>query len=625
MSHAVQRSTTPWRDSSPGPLSCSFRRHCAVLVGFGSFAVSAWQMTARQRRAGARAIIEAPEVFTGRIPRRVRGRSPAALAGYELPMGLLGFPGMGWLFAGFSFTASILLLAGPAVTWAVIPLAFSPFGQGPLSTIGWKVELVWIPATALVSTLLLYRAQRRRRILLEGPRPPAPRRHRGRGYRTRVSIAAGTIVLLLISLPFVPAVAGVGGSSIRYAYQTRFTPDIVGQFLGTRHGPVKLFTWQEPQSPYPADALRVHSADVRALVARAAAVDDPAAYGLYDLDKSTRVSLTRALRDGAAARARATTPLAPGAVHVRRHAPGDVRGPGLRVPHRGPTRRAGDADQLIRERLRASNRGLAPPRCRCSRRLAVRVPPGAIVLAAAGGAKGALGSRLCLLRSCHRVRGRRPASGVEPGALPFVLHRRRSAHRCVPRRGLRLAVASPEGQRRPARRSRGRQYRGGRFRLARPCQRARARDHGQWEAAGQRRAGRACLPVGCRLQLGWNRGPDRRIAVLDRPTPSRQRQRLDRLGRARRRSRDGALAHRRLLARVSRAGRRDRAHVLRVHVRRAKDRAQAGSQTRGLPRQGRLWRDDDRRASPPGLCRGDQPGTPHPHAWTASAPSRRES
>ena len=40
-----------------------------------------------------------------------------------------------------------------------------------------------------------------------------------RGYRTRVSVAAGTIVLLLVSLPFVPAVAGVGGSSIRYAYQ----------------------------------------------------------------------------------------------------------------------------------------------------------------------------------------------------------------------------------------------------------------------------------------------------------------------------------------------------------------------------------------------------------------------
>jgi hypothetical protein len=262
----------------------------AVLAGFGSFAVSAWRMTARQRRAGAQAIVSAPELFTGRIPRRVRGRSPAALAGYELPMALLGFPGVGWLFAGFSLTASVLLLAGPALTWAVIPLAFSPYGQGPLSTVGWKVELVWIPATALVSTLLLYRAQRRRRLLLDGPTQPGPSR-RKRGYRTRVSIAAGTIVLLLVSLPFVPAVAGVGGSSIRYAYQTRLTPDIVGQFLTTRRGPVKLFTWQEPQTPYPADALRVHSADVRALVARAAAVDDPAAYRLYDLDQSSRIPL----------------------------------------------------------------------------------------------------------------------------------------------------------------------------------------------------------------------------------------------------------------------------------------------------------------------------------------------
>jgi hypothetical protein len=127
-------------------------------------------------------------------------------------MALLGFPGVGWLFAGFSLTASVLLLAGPALTWAVIPLAFSPYGQGPLNTVGWKVELVWIPATALVSTLLLYRAQRRRRFLLDGPPPPRPSRRNG--YRTRVSVAAGTIALLLVSIPFVPAVAGVGGSSI---------------------------------------------------------------------------------------------------------------------------------------------------------------------------------------------------------------------------------------------------------------------------------------------------------------------------------------------------------------------------------------------------------------------------
>ena len=263
----------------------------AVLTGFGAYAVSAWRMTARQRLAGARAIAAAPVAFTGRIPRRVRGRRPAALAGYELPMALMGFPGLGWLFAGFPVTASILLLCGPALTWAVIPLAFTPYGQGPLSSLGWKVELAWIPASALLSTALLYRAQRRRRLLMMGA-PPKPRGRRGRrGYRTRVSVAVGAIALLLVSLPFVPAVAGVGGSTIRYSYQTRLTPDIVGQFLTTRRGPVKLFTWQDPQTPYPADALSIHARDVRALVARAAAVDRPGAYGLYDLDRGTQVPL----------------------------------------------------------------------------------------------------------------------------------------------------------------------------------------------------------------------------------------------------------------------------------------------------------------------------------------------
>jgi len=260
----------------------------AVLAGFGAYAVSAWRMSARQRQENIRVLASVPAVYTGRIPRRVRRRSPAALAGYELPMALLGFPGVGWLFAGFPLTASVLLLAGPSITWAVVPLAFSPYGQGPLSPIGWKFELAWLPISALVSTAMLYRAHRRRRLGLTG-RPP--RRRRRSGYRTRVSIAVGAIALLLVSLPFVPAVAGVGGSSIRYAYQTRVTPDVVGQFLSTRRGTIKLFAWRDPQTPYPADALRVHAAEVTALVARAAVVDRPSAYGLYDLDRGARIPL----------------------------------------------------------------------------------------------------------------------------------------------------------------------------------------------------------------------------------------------------------------------------------------------------------------------------------------------
>jgi hypothetical protein len=207
----------------------------------------------------------------------------------------MGFPGVGWLFAGFPFTASILLMAGPALAWAIIPVAFSPYGQGPLRPEGWKVELVWLPFSAALSSLLLYRAHARRRRLLDGP-PPGGRPQRTRAeirarHRTRIGVAVGAIGLLLVSLPFVPAIAGVGGSSVRYSYQ-RFTSEITGQFLQTRSGHVALFAWSDPQETYPNDALRVRAEDVRSFTIRAAAVDAPAAYRLYDLDRGGSVPFT---------------------------------------------------------------------------------------------------------------------------------------------------------------------------------------------------------------------------------------------------------------------------------------------------------------------------------------------
>ena len=262
----------------------------AVLVGFTSFCGAVWDLTARQRAQGRAALAATPRVYSGTIPKRVRRRSPAALAGYELPLGLMGFPGVGWLFAGFPLTASILLMVGPALTWAVIPVAFSPYGNGPLRGIGWGVELVWLPTMALVSSALLYRAQARRRSRLSG-RPPGGRTRRAGAYRTRVSVAIGVIALLLIAIPFVPAVAGVGGSSVRYSYEPRLTQEVTGQFVTTKRGPVKLFAWGDPQTAYPHDAIRLHGADVRSFLVRAAAVDAPKAYQLFDLDRGRSVPL----------------------------------------------------------------------------------------------------------------------------------------------------------------------------------------------------------------------------------------------------------------------------------------------------------------------------------------------
>src|SRR3954447_21359647 len=193
----------PWRPlRGPGQPLVLAPAAVAVLVGFAGWAVAGWRLTAASRDAGRAAIRRAPAEFTGKIPARVRRRSPAALAGYELPMALMGFPGVGWIFAGFPVAGTILLLAGPAVDWALVPLAFSPYGKGPLREIGWKFELGWLPATALLSAALLYRAHAKRRARLLGPPPGKRRRTSAEAYRTRISVAIGAIFLVLVSLPF---------------------------------------------------------------------------------------------------------------------------------------------------------------------------------------------------------------------------------------------------------------------------------------------------------------------------------------------------------------------------------------------------------------------------------------
>ena len=253
----------------------------AVALGFGSYARAMWQGTAAYRAESRSRLRRAPSAYAGRIPKHVRRRRPASVAAYEVPMGLLGFPGVGWLFAGYPLVGTVLLLVGPAIAWAAVPLAFTPFSNGPLVQVGWQAEFVWLPASTLISTALLFRAHRRRRLrLLRSP----PRRRGRRSYRTRVAVSIGAIGLLLVTLPFVPAVAGIGGSTVKYAYQSRFTPEVTGQFLATPRGTIKLFAWSDPQESFPADALRLHARDLLALRVRAAAVDAPAAYRLFDLN-----------------------------------------------------------------------------------------------------------------------------------------------------------------------------------------------------------------------------------------------------------------------------------------------------------------------------------------------------
>jgi cytochrome c oxidase cbb3-type subunit 1 len=263
----------------------------AVLAGFAAYARTVWAATAEPRAEGRRALRLFPRAFSGRIPARVVRRPPASVAAYEVPMGVLGFPGVGWLFAGYPLQASVLLLVGPAFAWAVLPAAFTPFGHGPLRGIGWQVELFWLPVSTALSATALYLAHRRRRRAFLGPPPGGGRRRRRANPRLRIGATAGTIALMLVSLPFVAAVGGIGSGGVRYSYLPHLTSEITGQFLSTQRGPVKLFSWSDPQEAFPPDALRIHARDVRALTARAAALDAAAAYRLYDLDRDVPVPL----------------------------------------------------------------------------------------------------------------------------------------------------------------------------------------------------------------------------------------------------------------------------------------------------------------------------------------------
>ena len=527
-------------------------------AGFAAYASAAWTMTAPQRAAGRRALAAMPSIYTGRIPRRVRRRRPISVAAYELPLGLLGFPGIGWLFAGFPFTASVLLLGGPAVAWAVIPIAFSPYGDGPLRAIGWQVELAWLPASALLSAAALYRAHRRRRLILLGSAPRTRRRGRARAYRTRVGVAAGAILLLLVSLPFVPAVAGVGSSSVRYSYEPRLTSDVTGQFLVTARGPVKLFAWSDPQSAYPADALRLHARDVRSLLVRAAAVDATAAYQVFDLDRSRSVPLVVRSRSPRTLSLVPARPLAPGRYVFTATHEGMFGGRDFAYVR---VVAAGAPVTAISSKPRATAPAV----------IHSLLPVAAALVAALFAA---------LLAGSFR---RRPAGQKGLWALGFLLFAVATASEAVAQRtgwspalfrtyylaGGVLTVAylgAGSAWLLLPRRARDRRRSGDS--RAGSARRARAGDDRERPAAGERRATRPRLSLGRRPELVRQRVPDRRLALLDRAPAPRAYERVDRRRRRRRRPRDRPLAGRRLLVRVRRGAARHRADVRRLPARR---------------------------------------------------------
>ena len=124
-----------------------------MLAGYCAFGAGMWQATRVYRRdwvARWRSSFE-------RVPRdrcRPRGKNAAARdCGNEFGA-MFGFPGLGWLYAGQALLGVLMLCAGPAIAWALIPMLTSPFSDSALKPYGIEVLFVWLGATAVLTRVL---------------------------------------------------------------------------------------------------------------------------------------------------------------------------------------------------------------------------------------------------------------------------------------------------------------------------------------------------------------------------------------------------------------------------------------------------------------------------------------
>ncbi|MCL6431654.1 MAG: cbb3-type cytochrome c oxidase subunit I [Anaerolineae bacterium] len=124
------------------------------LAGLLTFALHTHQATVSYRRAlRARLhLLQPAGAHRSTLALLELPRSQVLLI--ELLAALAGFPGFGWLFAGYALAGALLLYIGPGIAWALIPSILA-VSEGWLHRLGWNVLLLYLPASAIASTLLL--------------------------------------------------------------------------------------------------------------------------------------------------------------------------------------------------------------------------------------------------------------------------------------------------------------------------------------------------------------------------------------------------------------------------------------------------------------------------------------
>ena len=255
-----------------------------LFAGFASFGIAVYHTTEAYRSTMVLEARQVPARYSGPMPERLKRIPLVAILGIEVAGGLFGWPGLGWLFAGQAIPGVALLLAGPAVAWALLPMLFSPFTDTVLSQWGWPVLLIWLPVSALASGAALAVYLKRR----------YPQTKPEKAARSAVQIprwmivGVGLVLIALFSIPLTPLLGGIPSGSAEQKIMTELPERASGAYLtlsdGQQTGDLKLFPWSFPIDDIPEESPVVSPTQVQGLTIMQKGLDEPQRYHLYHVE-----------------------------------------------------------------------------------------------------------------------------------------------------------------------------------------------------------------------------------------------------------------------------------------------------------------------------------------------------
>jgi hypothetical protein len=313
-----------------------------LFVGFAAFGLAVLRATRDYRAEMARDLRQAPARFSGPMPARLSRIPKGYVLGMEFTAGLFGFPGIGWLFAGQAMPAVALMMIGPSIAWALLPMLFSPYTGTIFSRLGWATLLIWLPASALLSSVVLAFYLRRR---LANPQLAGASSNNGRNLLTvngvlmsevlstdnngsgnrshtstpgesqsglsqsgassksktgrRIPLAPafgiGLVILALISIPVVPLMMGIPQETVQQSMMAKLPDKATGAYLdvgnGEQSGVVKLFPWSFAVDEFPAESPAVNPFHLHSLLVSQKGLDEAVNYQLFHLQDGDQIPL----------------------------------------------------------------------------------------------------------------------------------------------------------------------------------------------------------------------------------------------------------------------------------------------------------------------------------------------